>query len=126
MGEDSVRKHGPLAGMDLALPEFERRMLSRSARMVVASREKAKELHSSLAMQPARKVQRESGADMPEIIRALRAQGIGAHSAADLRGLDAVVAEVMDASNLGEASSAPPHASSERSSEGKKRRKLVQ
>ena len=35
------------------------RMLSRSARMVIGSREKAKELHSSLALQPARKVQRE-------------------------------------------------------------------
>merc|ERR1712032_78561 len=89
---------------DVALPLFERKMLSRSARVVLASREKAKELHSSLAMQPARKVQREAGIDMPELLRALRAKSIGAHSAADPKGLDAVVAEVMDTSGLRETS----------------------
>jgi len=104
--ENSVRRHGPQSGLDVALPLFERKMLSRSARVVLASREKAKELHSSLAMQPARKVQREVGVDMPEILRALRAKGIGATSAANPKGLDAIVAEVMDASGLGETSTA--------------------
>eukprot|EP00746_Dinoflagellata_sp_MGD_P035424 gnl/MRDRNA2_/MRDRNA2_184761_c0_seq1.p1 gnl/MRDRNA2_/MRDRNA2_184761_c0~~gnl/MRDRNA2_/MRDRNA2_184761_c0_seq1.p1 ORF type:complete len:405 (-),score=69.73 gnl/MRDRNA2_/MRDRNA2_184761_c0_seq1:31-1185(-) len=97
--EDSVRKHGPQNGLDFALPVFEEKMLRRSGRLVIASREKAKELHSSLALQPARKVQRESGVDMPEVLRVLRAKGIGAHSANDPRGLDAVVAEN---SSLGE------------------------
>lgn len=101
--EASVRRHGPHAGFDAALPLFEHKMLARSARMVVQSREKAREMHSSLAMQPARKVQRDAGAvDMTERIRALRAKGVGAHNANDPRGLDAVVAEVMD--GAGEAS----------------------
>jgi len=91
-----VREHGALAGLDAALPLFERRMLSRSARVVVGSREKAKELHSSLALQPGRKVQRDTGVDMPRVVRALRAGGIGSGSATDPRGLDAVVAEVVD------------------------------
>ena len=65
--------------------------------MVQQSREKAKEMHSSLAMQAARKVQRENGVDMSEIIKFLRAEGIGAASASDPRGLDAVVAEAIDA-----------------------------
>ena len=88
---DGVRTHGPSAGFDAALPLFERSMLSRSARMVVGSREKAKELHSSLALQPARKVQREAGVDMQQAIRLLRAKGIGAQHATDARGFDAVV-----------------------------------
>jgi len=98
---DGVRVHGPDAGLDAALPEFERKMLGRSARMVIGSREKAKEMHSNLALQPARKVQRESGVDMSEIIKVLQAKGIGAHSAADPRGLDAVVAEFMRMSDPG-------------------------
>eukprot|EP00933_Yihiella_yeosuensis_P022592 TRINITY_DN17777_c0_g1_i6.p1 TRINITY_DN17777_c0_g1~~TRINITY_DN17777_c0_g1_i6.p1 ORF type:complete len:471 (-),score=110.97 TRINITY_DN17777_c0_g1_i6:527-1939(-) len=113
--EESVRKHGPATGLDIALPVFERRMLQRSARMVLGSREKAKELHSSLAMQPARKVQRESGVDMPEIIRVLRERGIGTHSATDPKGLDAIVGEVMDSFGSGDSSVA-------RQSEDKKRK----
>jgi 2-polyprenyl-6-methoxyphenol hydroxylase-like FAD-dependent oxidoreductase len=103
---DSIRKHGPHAGVDAALPLFEQKMLSRSSRMVVGSREKAKELHSSLALQPARKVQRETGSDMHQAIRVLRAKGIGAHNATDARGLDAVVAEAVDMSRENEQSSA--------------------
>ena len=64
----------------MALPLYEQKMLSRSSRMVVGSREKAKELHSSLVLQPARKVQREAG-DMQKAIGTLMAKGIGAHSA---------------------------------------------
>jgi len=90
---EGVRKHGAKAGLDAALPLFERKMLSRSARAVVGSREKAKELHSRLALQPARKAQRETGVDMGRVIAALQAKGIGAHTATDPRGLDAVVAE---------------------------------
>ncbi|EOD35514.1 hypothetical protein EMIHUDRAFT_201654 [Emiliania huxleyi CCMP1516] len=95
-----VREHGALAGLDAALPLFERRMLSRSARVVVGSREKAKELHSSLALQPGRKVQRDTGVDMPRVVRALRAGGIGSGSATDPRGLDAVVAETAGEAGL--------------------------
>jgi hypothetical protein len=64
---ESVAKHGPHAGFDAALPVFEKKMLSRSARVVLGSREKAKELHSRLALQPGRKVQREVGVDMPQV-----------------------------------------------------------
>ena len=92
---DCIQQHGPHAGVDAALPLFEQKMLSRSARMVSGSREKAKELHSSLALQPSRKVQREAGADMQQAIRVLQAKGIGAHSAIDPRGLDVVVAEAI-------------------------------
>ena len=95
----SVQTHGPSAGLDAALPVFERKMLGRSARAVVGSREKAREMHSQLALQPARKVQREVGLDMAKVIRALRAGRIGAHSAADPRGLDAVVAAAIQASS---------------------------
>eukprot|EP00928_Gymnodinium_smaydae_P038278 TRINITY_DN26430_c0_g1_i1.p1 TRINITY_DN26430_c0_g1~~TRINITY_DN26430_c0_g1_i1.p1 ORF type:complete len:1082 (+),score=131.33 TRINITY_DN26430_c0_g1_i1:283-3246(+) len=97
--EDNVRKHGPQLGFDAALPIFEQKMLNRSARMVTGSREKAKEMHSSLAMQPARKVQRDTGIDMPSIIKTLRVKGIGAHSATDPRGLDAVVADAIHKSS---------------------------
>ena len=94
---DSIRRHGPEAGMDAFLPVFEEKMLNRSARMVVGSREKAKEMHSPLAMQPARKVQRETGGvDMPKAIAMLRAQGIGANAAGGEGGLDAVVAAAID------------------------------
>lgn len=90
---ESIQRHGPSAGMDAALPLFEKEMLRRSSRMVVGSREKAKELHSPLALQPARKVQRDTlgGLDMQKSIGILLAKGIGAHSAADPLGLDAVV-----------------------------------
>ena len=98
--EDSVQLHGPRTGLDIALPLFERRMLSRSARVVVASHERAKELHSSKAKRPARRGQVELGAPMPEIIQLLRDKGIGAHSASDPRGLDAVVAEAIGISDL--------------------------
>ncbi len=94
----SVEEHGPQHGFDVALPQFEQKMLQRSSRMVVGSREKAKELHSKLALQPARKVQRETGANMQKAIRVLRAKGIGAHSAADPRGLDAVVVQAIEES----------------------------
>jgi 2-polyprenyl-6-methoxyphenol hydroxylase-like FAD-dependent oxidoreductase len=84
---DSINKYGPDAGIDAALPLFEQKMLNRSNRMVVGSREKAKELHSSLALQPARKAQREAdGVDMHKVIDVLRAKGIGALSASDPRG----------------------------------------
>ena len=46
--------------------------------------------------EPGRKVQRDTGVDMPRVVRALRAGGIGSGSATDPRGLDAVVAEVVD------------------------------
>lgn len=94
---DNVRKFGPVLGFDAALPEFEKKMLSRSNKMVVGSRAKAKELHSALALRPARKAQRETGLDMTKIIRTLQSLGIGAQSAMDPNGLDAVVAEGMRA-----------------------------
>ena len=43
---DNIRKHGPEKGMDAAIPAFEQKMLSRSSRMVMGSREKAKEVRS--------------------------------------------------------------------------------
>lgn len=93
---EGIRIHGPDAGIDAALPLFEQKMLNRCVRSVIGSREKAKELHSKLALQPARKVQREFGVDMPKAIRDLRAHKIGAHSATDPRGLDDVVAQVIE------------------------------
>jgi hypothetical protein len=75
-------------------------MLSRSARMVLGSREKAKELHSSLVLQPARKAQREAEIDIQEAIRILRAKGIGAHCASDPQGLDAIVAAAICSQNV--------------------------
>lgn len=119
---DCIRKHGPHLGFDVALPLFEQKMLSRSARMVVGSREKAKEMHSKLALQAARKVQRESGVDMSEIIRVLRAQGIGAHHASDPRGLDAVVAEAMETRGMNEDMLAPGLTSAKGMAERKKRK----
>ena len=109
---DGIRKHGPQAGLDAALPVFERKMLSRSSRVVIGSREKAKELHSQLALQPARKVQREAGADMTKVIKVLRDAGIGAHSAADARGLDALVSDAIERSNgrVGADAPVPPPA----------------
>jgi 2-polyprenyl-6-methoxyphenol hydroxylase-like FAD-dependent oxidoreductase len=92
---DGVRKHGVEDGFDKALPTFEQKMLNRSSRMVVGSREKAKEMHSNLALRPARKVQRETDVDMMRVIKMLRAKGIGATSANDKRGLDAAVSDVM-------------------------------
>ena len=106
---EGVREHGPQAGLDAALPVFEAKMLSRSARVVVASRDKARELHSSFALQPARKVQRDGkpGVDMPRLIQALRDAGIGAHSATAARGLDAVVVQAMERVEA-HGSAAPP------------------
>ena len=92
---DGVRKHGVEDGFDKALPTFEQKMLNRSSRMVVGSREKAKEMHSNLALRPARKVQRETDVDMMRVIKMLRAKGISATSANDKRGLDAAVSDVM-------------------------------
>merc|ERR1712110_988299 len=99
---ESIHKNGENLdrAFDAALPTFERKMLNKSCRMVIGSREKAKEMHSSLALQVGRKVQRDqsNGVDMHEVIRTLRERGIGAASAvSDDRGLDAVVAEVMEA-----------------------------
>ena len=99
---DCIHKHGPEAGMDTAIPIFEQKMLSRSSRMVVGSREKAKEMHSSLALRPARKVQRETDVDMQEVIRLLKARGVGAHSATDPRGLDELVSKAMSAVSSGD------------------------
>lgn len=123
---DSVQMHGPHAGFDAALPSFERRMLNRSARMVVGSREKAKELHSAFAMQPARKVQRETGVDMQKAIRALRAKQIGAHSAADPRGLDAVVVAAIDGASSAQCSSRPKVAAKAGGSHDEKKRRQGQ
>ena len=103
----SIATHGPSLGFDAALPLFEQKMLSRSARMVTGSREKARELHSRLALQPARKVQREAGMDMQEAIRVLRAKHVGAHSATDPRGLDAVVAEAIQQCSVNAPASTP-------------------
>ena len=75
-------------------------MLTGAARVVVASRIKAKELHSNLAKQPARMGGLEMIAIMPEIVRVLRENGVGAHSASDPRGLDAVVAEAIGISDV--------------------------
>eukprot|EP00873_Tetraselmis_striata_P001959 jgi/Tetstr1/422223/TSEL_013075.t1 len=93
---DGVRRLGPASGLQAALPVFEAKMLARSARMVVSSRQKAQELHSALALQPARKTQREAGVDMGTVIQRLRAGAIGAQAAEDPRGLDAVVTAVME------------------------------
>ena len=112
---EGVRQSGPQAGLHAALPAFERKMLSRSARVVVASREKARELHSSFALQPARKVQRDGkqGVDMARVIEALRARGVGAQSATDPRGLDAVVTAAMERFQRASPSSEPAAAPSQ-------------
>eukprot|EP00392_Amoebophrya_sp_AT5.2_P002392 g2397.t1 len=79
------------AAFDAFLPVFEEKMLSRSSRMVTGSREKAKELHSSLVLQPARKVQREAAIDMVSAIPLLREGGIGSWTAVEDKGLDVAV-----------------------------------
>ena len=88
---EGVHKHGPHAGFEFALQIFEQKMLSRSSRMVVGSREKAKEMHSALALQPARKGQREADFDQQTTIRVLKEKRIGAQNGSDPRGLDAIV-----------------------------------
>ena len=94
---NGIARHGVSTGMDIALPLFEQTMLQRAAKVVTGSREKAKELHSALALQPARKVQREAdGVDMQRVIQVLRQDGVGAHSAVDPRGLDALVLESIE------------------------------
>ena len=110
---EGVRERGPQTGLHAALAGFERKMMSRSARVVVASREKARELHSSFALQPARKVQRDSkqGVDMAQLIDALRSRGVGAHSATDPRGLDAVVTAAMERFQHASSPSSEPAAS---------------
>jgi 2-polyprenyl-6-methoxyphenol hydroxylase-like FAD-dependent oxidoreductase len=96
---EGVRVHGPDAGIDAALPVFEQKMMSRSARMVIGSREKAKESHSSLVLQPARKVQRESksAVDMATVIEHLRARGVADAIAALGAERDGAVAAPADA-----------------------------
>ena len=88
---EGVHKHGPVDGFDFALPLFEQKMLMRSSRVVIGSREKAKEMHSALALQLARRSQREAEFDMQKTISVLREKGIGAQNATDSRGLDAIV-----------------------------------
>lgn len=92
---EGIQKHGQQKGIDAALPVFEQKMMTRSSRAVIGSREKAKEMHSNLALQPARKVQREAAGDMHRAIDALRCQGVGACHATDPRGLDTVVEEAI-------------------------------
>ncbi|GMH61520.1 hypothetical protein TrLO_g13383 [Triparma laevis f. longispina] len=96
---EGIRKHPADVeqGLNVALPIFEKKMLNRSSRAVIGSREKAKELHSSLALQPARKVQRETDVDMQKVIKILKEMGVGAASAREggALGLDGLVAEVM-------------------------------
>ena len=96
----NVAQLGPEQGFEAALPEFERKMLPRSARAVVSSREKAKELHSKLVLQKGRKTQRgraEEYLKNESAIRALRAKNIGAWSAMREGGLDKAVAAAIDA-----------------------------
>jgi hypothetical protein len=66
-------------------------MLSRSSRAVLGSREKAKEMHSALALQPARKAQREADFDLHAVLRTLKEKQITASRATDKKGLDALV-----------------------------------
>ena len=94
---DNVRALGVAKGIDAALPVFEKKMLARASRVVRASRDKARELHSPLALAPARKAQRESGADvdMARVIARCRAEGVRAAHGGDARAdLDAVVQAV--------------------------------
>ena len=94
---ENVRALGVAKGIDAALPVFEKKMLARASRVVRASREKARELHSPLALAPARKAQRESGADvdMARVIARCRAEGVRAAHGGDARAdLDAVVQAV--------------------------------
>jgi hypothetical protein len=93
---ECVAQHGPQAGLVAALPVFERKMLRRSSRTVIASRDKAKQLHTRLALQPGRKGQRDAAdLNVSEAIQTLQARGISASSATDPRGLDAVVAKCI-------------------------------
>ncbi|CAD7956004.1 unnamed protein product, partial [Amoebophrya sp. A120] len=87
------------AGLLKALLVFERKMLNRSGRIVELSREKAKALHSPLALQVGRKVQRQNktGIDMQQAIRALRKKKIGAHSCEGTeKNLDQILLDTID------------------------------
>ena len=88
---EGVGKHGPVEGFNYALPLFEKKMLSRSSRAVLGSREKAKEMHSALALQPARKAQREADFDLHAVLRTLKEKQITASRATDKKGLDSLV-----------------------------------
>jgi len=88
---EGVGKHGPVEGFNYALPLFEKKMLSRSSRAVLGSREKAKEMHSALALQPARKAQREADFDLHAVLRTLKEKQITASRATDKKSLDALV-----------------------------------
>ena len=93
---DNVRALGVAKGIDAALPVFEKKMLARASRVVRASRDKARELHSPLALAPARKAQRESGADvdMARVIARCRAGACAPRTAGTRADLDAVVQAV--------------------------------
>jgi 2-polyprenyl-6-methoxyphenol hydroxylase-like FAD-dependent oxidoreductase len=91
---EGVGKHGSVNGFNYALPLFEKKMLSRSSRAVLGSREKAKEMHSNLALQPARKAQREAEFDLRTVLRSLKEKQITASRATDKEGLDALVLAV--------------------------------
>jgi len=88
--EQGVRKHGPSAGIDSALPQYEREMLRRSSTKVVASREAASILHSDLAQTV------DSSSTVAEsTITQLRQKGIGAWTAVPGVDLNAQVAAVL-------------------------------
>ena len=92
---EGVGKRGPVDGFSYALPLFEKRMLSRSSRAVLGSRKKAKEMHSALALQPARKAQREAEFDLLVVLRRLKEKNITASRATDKIGLDALVLSLI-------------------------------
>ena len=94
--KQNLRDHGRTShvGWGKALEEFERKMLKRSHGVVVGSREKAAELHGGGTILSGGLC---GGAAAGRgVIELLRARGIGAHSAEDPRGLDALVAEVVE------------------------------
>ena len=100
---EHVRTQGENAakGIDAALPVFEKRMLARSSRVVRASREKAREMHSPLALAPARKAQRESAerGDAARAVARCRAEGVCAAHARGEGALD--LDEVVQAVGFG-------------------------
>jgi hypothetical protein len=94
--EQAVRKEGPAAGMDSALPKYEREMLRRSASKVEASREAASILHSEAAQ-----AVDASSQVAGSVITALQQKGIGAWTAVPGVDLNKEVASVLELAGAG-------------------------
>ena len=85
---EGVHRFGARDGIGKSLPVFETKMLQRANRVVKSSREKAREMHSMLALTANRKSQRDAkgdgqGVDMALVISRCRTEGVNAKHASE-------------------------------------------